>query len=394
MCMIEFMCQRNVSAHTRGLYNARHIALLGCAALVMFIAWGGLFVARVHAQTPPEKIQGQVVNGTHDAPPNSVANLPVTLFQVGPKGPVEKTVNTDAQGNFIVTEVVTDANAYFARVEYQDIKYYSEIVPAPMIASTPLTVTIYETQTVPANFVIDRLHLILEVQPKVLQGMEFLQVSNPTDRVFMISLPLPQKYGTVQFQDTRDQGRADRLADGTILYPIMPTTTEVLYNLDVPYDATNLTLSEPISHNVGGVNLLLGKTGDVSASGKNLTPSNPFKSQNGQEYVVYAAPPQTAGSVFTATISNLPGPDSTQNVQSLILVAGGLGGLALLAYPVYRRRAAKNKMQSANRHATIVQTIARLDDAYARDEIDENDYQAQRAALKAELLNETVSSKQ
>lgn len=370
----------------------RQSAALICAALVMLIAGGWIFVARVQAQaSAPFEIHGQVFNGTHDAPPNSVAGLPVTLFQVGPKGPVERIVNTDAQGKFALTDVITEANAYFARVEYGDIKYYSEIEPAPIGTTLPLTVTVYETQTLPADFTLDRVHLVLEVQPKAFNGLQYLQVSNPTDRVFMVPLPLPDKYGNVQFQDTRDQGRAERLADGTILFPILPETTELVYGVSLPYTPPNYALSIPLPYAVNGINLLVSKMGDISVSGTNLAPGNPFTSQNKQEYLVYAAPGQSAGTVFAANISNLPGADNSQNLQTLILVAGGLGGLALLAYPVYRRRAANHKANESYDRATLVRAMARLDDAYARDEMDESDYQTQRAALKAELLREQLS---
>lgn len=377
------------------IWNRRGAACIS-AALAMFIAAGWICAARVQAQTPapasaPLIIQGQLLNGTHDAPSNSTAGLPVTLFQVGPKGPIERTVNTDSQGKFSVTDVVTDANAYFARVEYGGIKYYSEIVPSQIAAAAPLSVTIYETQTLPANFTLDRVHLVLDVQPKVFNGLQFLQVANPTDRVFLIPLPLPAGYDKVQFDDVRDEGRAERLADGGILFPVLPSTTEILYGVSVPFTPPNYTLSMPLPNNVDGINLLVSKLGDVSVSGTNLSPGNPFTSQDGRQYLVYAAPPQKGGTVFTANISNLPGADNTQNLQTLILVAGGLGGLALLAYPVYRRRASQNKSNESYDRATLVQAMARLDDAFARDELDEGEYQARRAALKAELLKDSLS---
>ncbi|MDL1896762.1 SHOCT domain-containing protein [Anaerolineae bacterium CFX7] len=373
----------------------RHSAAFFSAALVMCIAIGWLGVARVQAQAAaPFQIQGQLLNGTHDAPPDSVANLPVTIFQIGPQGPVERIVNTDARGKFFLTDVITNANAYFARVEYKDIKYYSEITPAPVGATLPLTVTVYETQTIPVDFSLARVHLILEVQPKVFNGLQLVQVSNPTDRVFLIPLPLPAKYDKVQFDDVRDEGRAERLADGSILFPVLPNAAEILYGITIPYTPPDFTLAMPLQNDVGGINLLVSKLGAVTATGTNLTPGNPFTSQNGQQYLVFVAPGQKAGTTFTANISNLPGADNTQNLQTLIFVVGGLGGLALLAYPVYRRYAVKNKTNVTPDHATLVRALARLDDAYARNELDESEYQAQRAALKAEALKGqlTVSS--
>lgn len=377
------------------LLRLRKGAAFFSAALVMLVAFGWFFLARVQAQTPvpaPFTIQGQLFNGTRDAPANSLANVPVVIFQVGAKGPIEKTVLTDAQGKFLLTDVITDANAYFARAQYGGIKYFSEIVPARIAAANPLTVTVYETQTVPADFTIERAHFILDVQPKSLSGLEFVQVSNPGDRVFLVPLPLPEKYDEVHFDDTRDEGRAQRLADGTILFPVMPTTSEILFNVTLPYAPPDYQLRVPFTYPVNGINLLLSKYGDVSASGSQLAPGQTFTSQNGQQYLIYSAPKQPAGTTFAATISNLPGYDNTQNLQTLILIAGGLGGLALLAYPVYRRYARDKKSVIKTDRATMVQAIARLDDAYARDEIDEQAYADERAALKAELLKKDVGT--
>src|SRR5437868_9632525 len=92
-------------------------ALMPGAALmvVVFLVAGWIFVGQVHAQVPIQ-IVGSLRNGTHDAPVSNIANVPVTLFQVRQTGPVTTTLETDAQGKFTFTNVITDATAYFARV--------------------------------------------------------------------------------------------------------------------------------------------------------------------------------------------------------------------------------------------------------------------------------------
>lgn len=375
----------------------RKSAALFSAALVMWLAAGWLWVARTHAQTPepaPLEIQGQLANGTRDALPNSTANLPVTLFQITERGPVTVTVMADARGNFRFTNVLTNATSYFTRVDYAGVRYYSDIQPRALAGRAPIALTVYETQTMPADFRLDRVHLIIDVQPKTLSALEFLQVNNPTDRAFFIPLPVPEGASAPRFDNFTEQTRVVSQPDGTALYPVLPTTTDILFGLTIPYTPPNFTLALPLRNAVDGINLLVSKLGDVSVTGSGLTAGNPFTAQNGQTYLLYAAPPQQAGTTFTANLSNLPGADNTQNLQTLILVAGGLGALALLAYPVYRRRAAQTKNGETYDHATLVQAIARLDDAYAREEIEESEYQAQRAALKAELLKDAVSPSQ
>lgn len=366
------------------------------AALVMFLVWGWLLVAHVHAQTPTPTsfdIEGQLANGTKDAPANSVANVPVTLFQITQAGPVRREVSTDADGDFLFTQVLTDATSFFARVDYAGIRYFSDILPAELAAVKPLTVTVYETQTLPAAFAFDRVHLVLDVQPQAFEGLEILQVTNPSDRAFFVPLPVPDKAEDIRFDNINDQSRLVRPDDNTLLFPVLPTTTEILYGFVLPYTPPDFELTLPFQTNAASVNLLVSKLGDVRVSGAGLQPSPPFVTQSGQEYLVYAAPPQRAGSAFRAMISNLPGADNTPMLQTALLAAGGLAALALLAYPVYRRRT-KGKTALTTDHAreraAQLQAIALLDDAYDAQEIDEDTYEAERAALKAELLKDAV----
>lgn len=349
-------------------------------------------VARVQAQGPSE-IRGTLLNGTQDAPAANIANVPVTLFQITTAGPVTRTVPTDAQGQFLFTNVITDGTAYFTRVDYAGIRYFSEIMPPEIAASSPITLTVYETQTLPADLVLDRVHLILDVQPKRFNGLELVQVTNPTDRAFYLPLPVPANTSDVQFQDIREQTIVQRQEDGTILYPVLPATGEILFGVVLPYTPPEYRIEMPLATNVAGTSLLVSQAGGVVASGSSLTPGAPFTSQSGQLYSVLTGPAQEAGSTFTATISNLPGVDNTGNVQSLLLAAGGLGALALLAYPIYQRRATRTKSSIVSERMEQLQALARLDDMHDAGQIQDDVYYAERAALKAELIEASVVSK-
>lgn len=362
------------------------------AALVMFLAIGWIFVARVHAQGPTQ-IQGQLVNGTHDMPASSVANVPVTLFQITAAGPVTVTLPTDAQGKFSFTNVITDANAYFTRVDYAGLRYFSDILSPDMAAVAPITMTVYETQTIPANFTLDRVHLILDVQPKRFNGLQLVQLTNPGDRAFLLTLPVPDKTSDVQFQDIREETIVKRQDDGTILYPVLPTTTEILYGVSLPFTPPDYRLQIPLKTNVSSFSLLISKTSDAVVSGNGLVPGTPFTSQSGQQYLVYSAQGQSAGTTFSATISNLPGVDNTPLLQNIALGVGGIGALVLLGYPLYRRRTAKAKTEPVSERVLRLQALARLDDAFDAGKLDETEYQAQRALLKAELLKNEIGVK-
>lgn len=362
------------------------------AALVLFLVGGWVMVAAVQAQGPgPTEIRGTLVNGTGDAPESSIANVPVTLFQITTAGPVTRTVPTDAQGEFLFTNVITNGTAYFTRLDYAGIRYFSDIMPPELAAVTPISVTVYETQTIPADFLLDRVHLILDVQPKRFNGLALVQLTNPTDRVFYLPLPVPNDTSDVQFEDIREQTIVRRQEDGTILYPILPTTTDILYGIVLPYTPPDYRLEMPLATNVSAFSLLVAEAGGVIASGNKLTPAAPFTSQNGQVYSVFTGPAQPAGSTFGATISNLPGVDNSGTVQTLLLVGGGLGALALLAFPVYQRRTTRTKSSAVSERMEQLQALARLDDAHDAGQIEDDVYFQERAALKAELLKDKIA---
>lgn len=385
LCIMYLMRRRVAEECEQGIYSNYGVALLVCAALVVFIAIGWIFVAQVQAQVPTQ-IQGQLLNGTQDAPAGNIGNVPVTLFQITTAGPVTRTLETNAQGQFLFTNVISDATAYFARVDYAGLRYFSDIRPPELAATSPITLTVYETQTVPANFTLERVHLILDVQPRRFNGLQLVQLTNPSDRAFLMPLPIPEGTSDVQFQDIREQTIVKREEDGTILYPVLPTTTEILYGVVIPFAPPEYALGMRLKTNVAGFSLLVAQTSGASVSGSNLVPATPFVSQAGQQYAVYAAPEQRAGTTFGVTISNLPGADNTPTLQTIVLVGGGIGGLALLAYPVYRRRTAQNKSGEVGERVARLQALARLDDAFDAGELEEEEYRAERAALKAELL--------
>lgn len=358
----------------------------------MFVAAGWIFLGQAHAQRPAQ-IQGEITNGTKDAPANGNANIPVTLFQVTTAGPITDAVKTDESGKFLFANVITDVTAYFVRADYAGFIYFSDILTPALAVSAPISLTVYETQTVPANFTIDQLHLILDIQPKSFNGLELLQITNPTDRAFYLQLPIPNKTTNVQFEDIREQSTVIRQADGTILYPILPTTTEILYDIALPFTPPEYTLQLPLKQTVAGINLLVSKTGDVNVSGSNFKAQPNFVSQSGQAYVVNVAPGQASGTTFAAAISNLPGADNTATLQTIVLVGGGLGGLALLAYPVYRRRSGKNVAEGMTDRIMRLKAIAGLDDEHDAGNLTDEKYEAARAALKAELLKQDVEDK-
>jgi hypothetical protein len=410
-----------------------------CAALVLFAAGAYGLAARAQAEAS-SPLQGQVSNGTAGAPPEGIANLDVTLFQMGASGPVTQTVRTDSLGRFTFADLKLDPNSpYFARVDYEGIHYFSEILTPGIQTSNPLTLTVYETETVPADFQIDRTHLILDFAQNALTGIELLQIKNPTDRAFVLQLPLPENLGDLQFNDPRDQSRAIQGADGSLSFPILPTTDQILLGIRLNTAPPDYTLKLDVPVKVGRVNVLVSQSEGIQVSSQQLTPGPVFTPQSGSSYWQLNGEAIPAGSTVPVLISNLPGADNSVLARSTVLGLGGIAALVMLALPFVRRwRAAKQfpraaleavglaeapsgagtptysplgrggeggydargeggydarekEGHNASERLALLKAIATLDDAFEAGEIAEDQYHAERAALKTELMNDSDS---
>ncbi len=365
-----------------------------CAALVLFVAAICGLASRTYAQTS-RRLDGQVLNGTQAAPPEGTANLDVTLFQMGASGPVTNTAQTDAQGRFSFPDLKVDPNSpFFVRVDYEGIHYFSDSLSPDIQTSQPLTLTVYETQTVPTGFQIDNVHFVLDVGDKSLSGIELIQVKNSTDRAFKLTLPLPQGLSDLQFNDPRDQFRAVAGADGSIAFPILPTTEQVLFGVQMTTQPPDYTLKLQVPVKIGRLNVLVAQTGGVQVASPQLRQGPVFTPQSGTNYWQLNGDNIPADSQVSVAVSNLPGGDNSAMIRNVVLGVGGLAALTLLALPFVRRRGTRlpplgsgdTERSETNERLERLQAIADLDDAFETGQIPQDEYRMQRATLKAELM--------
>ena len=375
-------------------YGRIQSAAILCAALAMLAV--GLFAvtARAHAQSAG-RVAGQILNGTAGAPASSMAQLDVTLFQMSTAGPVTHTMQTDAQGRFAFDNLTLDPSLpLFANVSYQGIQYFSDILTPDVATSRPLTMTVYETEPLPSNFQIDRTHLILDVGQKLLSGVELVQVTNSTDRAFMLPLPLPENTSDVEFNDPRDQFRAVHAAGGSISFPVLPTTTQILLGVQMSTHPPDYALTFHSTSPIQGLNILVAQTGGVQVTSAQLTPGAPFTpqgtdpSQPATTYSQLNGLNIPANSNVAVSISNLPGADNSGLIRSVVLGAGGLAALSLLGLALFRKQQETGSAGTGAAGVRLAQlkALAALDDAFEAGEIDERDYLEQRADIKAELM--------
>ncbi len=359
-----------------------------CAAFVLLGLGSFVFAGRALAQSPI-RVTGAIHEGTANAPAANVAGLTVTLFQVGSSGPVSQTVETDSHGRFSFDNLSpASGSSIFTSVDYRGIHYFSDVLTPDVAASSPISLTVYETSPMPADFTIDGAHVVLEVGQKLLNGVELIQLTNTTDRVFMVPLPLPQNASAVQFNDPRDEFRSVRGPDGSLSYPVLPSTSQVLLGVELQTRPPDYTLKLNVPVKLGQLDVLVPQDNGVQASSPELQTGQPFSPQHGSTYTQLASKSIPANSAVNIAISNLPGADNSNLVRNEVLAAGGLAALGLLALGLVRRRTepAHVAAVTADERVGRLQAIAALDDAFQSGELDEQNYLARRAVLKAELL--------
>lgn len=337
------------------------------------------------------RIVGRVVNGTRAAAATGSVSFPVNLFQMGASGPVSRTVQTDATGQFVLDGVdLSSQQPFFARVDYAGIKYFSDLF-VPTQPTTTLTITIYESSPVPADLHVSQMHLILDLGEGTIQGAALYQVNNLTDRAFMLPLALPQGAAQASFQDPLDQFRSQLLPDGRVAMPVVPGGAQILIGFLIPAAPPEAQLQLALPYPVDALSLLVSQVNDVQITSPQLAPAQPFTTQGGTTYLQVSGRNFSAGTTVSAVISNLPGTEAPPLARNLLMGAAAVAALALLIWPLARTRGAAPASpeaadQRAARQVELVQAIAALDDADEGERIDPDEYAARRAELKAELV--------
>lgn len=344
-------------------------------------------MALAQAQTAT-RVSGRVVNGTASASPNTVANLAVTLFQMGSSRPITTNTQTDVDGKFSFDRIDT-STPYFLRVEYGGLKYFSDLSPVTMTASAPLTLTIYESMTMPANTKISQMHLIFDVGEKIVQGIQLLVVENKSDKAYLLPLTTPEGASPVSFDDPITQARVQTLPDGRVGYPILPPGEQVAFGYSMLVKPPEHNIKLKLPYPVDTFSLLVSDLNGLKVSSPNLVTRDPFTLSSGQRYLTLSGQSLATNTTVVATISNLPGADNIASAQLVAVVVGGIAGLGLMGWSVLQKRSAgpgSGGDENAARQVELVRSIATLDDAYEARELSQDEYDEQRAELKAELI--------
>lgn len=360
-----------------------------------------------HSVTEGMGVSGTVTNGTADAVvPDDV---PVEVFVFDSASLVGTYTATTRNGQYAVTGLATQPeHALAASIEYLGVTYVSRIVRvAEGQTHFDLPIEIFETTTDPAGLRIARWHVILAAPEagagagaETVQVAELLIFSNTSDRVLVASgagaptldIPLPEGARNLQFEQNSNLYQATATGFG-YTGALLPgaETLQMIFAFDMPL-AGQISFVQPIRYPVDGVNVLAPQTG-LRVTARNLTGPQTADVQ-GTPYLAYNGANLSANDSLTLTLA--PSGSTAQIFDNA--TARVWGGLALITVSVAtiwlswrelskrQRRRTVVHIDPAQRRATLIDALARLDDDFANGQLAEPDYQRRRAKLKAEAL--------
>jgi hypothetical protein len=307
-------------------------------------------------------------------------------------------------GSFLVTDVPMDQpqSAYVVSVVYDGVEFSSGALINPGQPTLDLPLTIYEHTTDASVITLDAMHVLVRYHPDALLVTQILIFSNGSDRVYVSAEPvsggrrgsvhfqLPPEAFNVQFEEGTLGGRfvpvGDEIYDTAQVLPGAGSHTIVMVYL-VPYDGS-FEMALPLPYNTRQVTLLAQEGGRVRA---------PMLTEAGSEvieesvYDKFTAIDLPAGETLSITLRGTPG----AGVSRWLLPALGVLSAALIvsagAYWAVRRR--ETGSGTAEGYAlsgealALARRIAELDEAFEAGRMNRLEYEARRAALKADLAD-------
>ncbi|MEJ2749215.1 MAG: hypothetical protein P8183_15120, partial [Anaerolineae bacterium] len=423
-----------VLAELSGDTIAEHTYDLSEAELVSVVDYGRTFSYQyAPPPEPPAAIEGAVISGVID---NGTTGEIVGSWQAMLRAfttnfeetlNMTTTVGLDGRFQFDLPEVQPDW-VFLAGYEYNGLTFSSDagqVADASLPLDLPITV--YETTTDPSVISYQQVHLIMEFQGQdFLQVSELYVVSNGGTAVFVGESGNPDQ-GTIRFQlpdnaqnpvFERTLGSIDSTIPATEVIqtdngwvdtlPLQPGTGSInlIVSYMLPYE-DGMTFSHPLPYAANQATVILPDAGvNVTGSGWESQGSNQMGNLS---FLSYAHGSFAAGTNLSITLEGTPEGTSTlgggtiapRNNTNEILIGGGILLIVLAAAvfvyrnwqtaPAYSDDYAyddeeyEDEEVEEDEAAQLVQAIADLDDAYEKGELDEADYNSQRAQLRADL---------
>ncbi|HSG16881.1 MAG TPA: hypothetical protein VLE70_11250, partial [Anaerolineae bacterium] len=282
-------------------------------------------------------------------------------------------------------------------------------------------VPIFESTTDTSRIRIDTLHVFFDTAQGGLLVMEVYSLSNVGDRTVKeayalddgllatLRFPLPEEAASVRFEGNSN-GRYVTMTGGFAdTTPLQPGngTGQVIVSYVLPYESA-LSYSKTVDFPTAGVNFLLSTDIGLSLEGDNLLEGGQQRTADGGEIAIFShdalEPGETVQVSLSGTLLTSAGgtagemraePAANDFPVPGIAIGGILLGLALIIVGIwwYRRPLEEEfEEEFLPTFDEVVRQIAYLDEAYDRQDIDEEEYSAQRAALREQVRSILVQA--
>lgn len=361
-------------------------------------------------------LTGRVVNGT--AGGDAAAGLTVLVLVVDSAGGLvsSKQTTTGPRGGFDVTDVpVVAGGNYLLDVEYKGVPY-QEIIPQEELEDRvreDLQLTVYETSAEISVIQLKRQVMVItgiDSETREITAIEFVRVSNPGDRTVVPDLSGGAPMGFLRFSlppestglsVNSDLPSREIISIGTgfaVTSPVTPGDHGIEFSYRFPYQGSLVSYRQSLLQGAG-VYQVMAPQELSQLQVRPLTHVDTVDIQ-GTQYKVWEALDLDPGEGFLLELSNLPHPSLVRRFTSSIgntafWVTGipVLMGVVLASVMIFgiltRRPQISSQAQSGPEtalRAELVQKLAILDLRYEAGETPEEDYQAQRQRLKADIL--------
>jgi hypothetical protein len=395
----------------------RDLKILFTKALIisgLLVLLAAVLPTRVRAQdgTPPAmspgswkgEVTGSITNGTSGAPVSET----VEVMLHGWNDSEEKIMlhgQSAPDGSFRFEDVDFDPGLFYAAMAtYKVVAYYSE--PAQVKEGDlklSFNTPVYETTDDLSLVKIDQMHVLFYAHEGQLMVTEVFILSNagnltvkdtltlPSGRKGSLEFPLPDDATNVEF-DAQSTDRYIQVDGGFVdTAPLAPgeKNSQVMVRYSLPYTGKYaFEFTAPVA--VGGVSFLIPEESGLKLQSSSLTPAGTRPMEDETSFAIYTSPGLSPAESIEVSlsgrlkkgISSFPG---SKDFGLGIAVGGSLLGLSLLGVGVWWWRRSREEENTEMSLEDIRLELEQLDEAYARGEVLEDEYQETRAELRAEV---------
>lgn len=344
-------------------------------------------------------ISGQVVNRTANGSSVSVVEVTLTPYLNGKATADEKKVTTDASGKFEFRGLSTDnGTTYTVSTDFQNAFYTSErITLTPTSLSQPVELDVYDSTTSDENIQVSNGHMVVYVEQGDLEVLEIWRFSNLGDKTFIgtagntsrttLSFSLPS--GAISFSPGLGSAIETTGTGAVSIAAVPPGVTDVNFSYFIPYQGSSMTVLRKTDYPIANFSLLVQDLG-VTVTSSVLTQGNP-QMMDGTNFLYFTASNLARDTELDASFSGIVKLSADSSEASLpwpwLLAGVAVLGLVLaFAYPRLKERQITTDLPTQKDEVALLEELARLDDAYESGAIGEREYRAQRAQVKASLL--------